>query len=79
MFMNRTSCMNASPFDLVSGMEAIKHHWHKEQWLRLTDQPTEPEWYEHKAITMSALSLLGIDGWTRLGKRCGLEKSLEQT
>lgn len=71
--------MNSSPFDLVSGMEAIKHHWHKEQWLRLTDQPTEPEWNERQPITMSALSLLGTDGWKRLGRRYGLEKTLEQT
>jgi hypothetical protein len=34
-------------------------------------------WSEHEAITMSAMIVLGIDGMTRLGKRCVLEGAAE--
>ena len=69
--------MTAAPVDLVSEMQAIDDHWHEGRWLYATGQFTEDERSEHEAITMSALTVLGIDGMRRLGRRCVLEGAVE--
>ena len=68
--------MTAGPIDLTEDMVAIEQHWLEGQRLRAAGLFSDEEWSEHQAISYTGLMVLGIDGMSRVARRCVMEKSV---